>query len=48
MYVKEHFLLVAFLFNGMQQYAQENRRYLFQIDGNKKVKTGCFTPQIKY
>jgi hypothetical protein len=24
----------------MQQYAQENRRYLFQIGGDKKEKTG--------
>jgi hypothetical protein len=37
---KEHFLLGAFLSIGMQQYAQENRMYLFEIDGNIKVKTG--------
>ena len=43
---KEHFLLGAFLSIGMQQYAQENRMYLFEIDGNKKVKTGCLQRRL--
>jgi hypothetical protein len=38
MYFKKHLLLGIFLFFGMQQYVQENRRYSFEIDGNKKVK----------
>jgi hypothetical protein len=40
MYFKKHFLLGIFLFFWMQQCAQKNRSYLFEIDGNKKVKTG--------
>jgi hypothetical protein len=40
MYFKKHFLLGIFLFFWMQLCAQKNRSYLFEIDGNKKVKIG--------
>jgi hypothetical protein len=40
MYFKKHFLLGIILFFWVQQYAQENRMYSIEIDGNKKVKIG--------